>query len=115
MLCQSCCIVLISVMVVLRGRWRACIDNRSPLCADIKDIKVVVNYDMPSSIADYIHRIGRTGRGGTNGTAVSLLTRDRADVKLAPEIINLLAEANEAVPLDLLKYAAAPEPVEGTV
>jgi len=76
--------------------------------ADIKDIKVVVNYDMPSTIADYIHRIGRTGRGGTRGAAVSLLTRDRADVRLAPDIIGLLADANEAVPLDLLKYAAAP-------
>lgn len=83
--------------------------------ADIKDIKVVVNYDMPATIADYIHRIGRTGRGGTRGTAVSFLTPDRADVRLAPDIIRLLADANEAVPLDLLKYAAAPVTADGDV
>lgn len=79
------------------------------VCADVKDVKVVVNYDMPTSIADYIHRIGRTGRGGTRGTALSFLTQDKTDVKLAPEIVRLLAAAHEAVPLDLLKYAAAPE------
>ena len=31
---------------------------------DVKDITVVINYDMPTCIEDYIHRIGRTGRAG---------------------------------------------------
>ena len=35
--------------------------------ADVKDIKMVINYDMPSSAEDYVHRIGRTGRAGANG------------------------------------------------
>jgi superfamily II DNA/RNA helicase len=35
--------------------------------ADVKDIKLVVNYDMPSSAEDYVHRIGRTGRAGASG------------------------------------------------
>jgi ATP-dependent RNA helicase DDX5/DBP2 len=34
---------------------------------DIKDIDVVVNYDMPKVIEDYVHRIGRTGRAGAVG------------------------------------------------
>lgn len=34
---------------------------------DVKDIKMVINYDMPPDIEDYVHRIGRTGRAGTSG------------------------------------------------
>lgn len=34
---------------------------------DIKDIDIVVNYDMPKVIEDYVHRIGRTGRAGAVG------------------------------------------------
>ena len=39
---------------------------------DIKDIALVVNYDFPPSIEDYVHRIGRTGRAGRRGRATSL-------------------------------------------
>ncbi len=41
---------------------------------DIDDISYVVNYDMPDHIDTYIHRIGRTGRAGKRGTAVSFVT-----------------------------------------
>jgi hypothetical protein len=34
------------------------------LCTDVKDIRCVINYDMPNTIEDYVHRIGRTGRAG---------------------------------------------------
>jgi len=40
---------------------------------DIKGISHVVNFDMPMQAEDYVHRIGRTGRGGATGTAVSLV------------------------------------------
>jgi superfamily II DNA/RNA helicase len=40
---------------------------------DIKGISHVINYDLPIVAEDYIHRIGRTGRGGATGTAVSLV------------------------------------------
>jgi len=43
---------------------------------DIHDLPHVVNYDMPEVPEDYIHRIGRTGRAGTNGVAVSLVCRE---------------------------------------
>jgi superfamily II DNA/RNA helicase len=45
-----------------------------PLRADVKDIKVVVNYDMPGTAEDYVHRIGRTARAGARGLAVSFFT-----------------------------------------
>jgi len=41
---------------------------------DIAQLPVVVNYDLPRSPADYIHRIGRTGRAGASGLAVSFIT-----------------------------------------
>ena len=43
---------------------------------DIKGISHVINYDLPMVAEDYIHRIGRTGRGGATGTAVSLVGPD---------------------------------------
>jgi len=43
---------------------------------DIKGISHVINFDMPMVAEDYIHRIGRTGRGGAKGTAISLVGPD---------------------------------------
>ncbi|CAD2216410.1 ATP-dependent RNA helicase [Angomonas deanei] len=42
---------------------------------DIPDVAMVVQYDLPSNIDDYVHRIGRTGRAGKQGVAVSFLTK----------------------------------------
>ncbi|OQV16128.1 putative ATP-dependent RNA helicase DDX23 [Hypsibius exemplaris] len=41
---------------------------------DIQNVSVVINYDMAKSIEDYTHRIGRTGRAGKNGVAISFCT-----------------------------------------
>ena len=38
---------------------------------DIKDVNLVINYDLPQDPSNYIHRIGRTGRAGTEGRAIS--------------------------------------------
>ncbi|XP_065210782.1 probable ATP-dependent RNA helicase DDX23 [Planococcus citri] len=43
---------------------------------DIKDVSMVINYDMAKSIEDYTHRIGRTGRAGKTGVAISFLTKE---------------------------------------
>jgi superfamily II DNA/RNA helicase len=43
---------------------------------DIEQLPVVVNYDLPRSTADYTHRIGRTGRAGESGAAISFITAD---------------------------------------
>lgn len=43
---------------------------------DIKDVSMVINYDMAKTIEDYTHRIGRTGRAGKTGIAISFVTKD---------------------------------------
>ncbi|CAH8461466.1 unnamed protein product [Schistosoma turkestanicum] len=47
---------------------------------DIKDVSMVINYDMSKTIDEYVHRIGRTGRAGKSGIAISLLTKEDAPV-----------------------------------
>ncbi|MCX5746795.1 MAG: DEAD/DEAH box helicase [Proteobacteria bacterium] len=43
---------------------------------DITGLPAVINYDLPRSASDYVHRIGRTGRAGEQGVAVSFITAD---------------------------------------
>ena len=43
---------------------------------DIKELPAVVNFDLPNVPEDYVHRIGRTGRAGANGLAISLVGRE---------------------------------------
>ena len=43
---------------------------------DIEDMPVVINYDLPRSAQDHVHRVGRTGRAGAGGTAISFVTAD---------------------------------------
>jgi superfamily II DNA/RNA helicase len=43
---------------------------------DIDDLERVINYDLPDEAEDYVHRIGRTGRAGAEGEAISLVSRD---------------------------------------
>ncbi|MBY7729999.1 DEAD/DEAH box helicase [Vibrio bathopelagicus] len=45
---------------------------------DIQQLEQVVNYDMPFKAEDYVHRIGRTGRAGNSGLAISLMSQDEA-------------------------------------
>lgn len=57
---------------------------------------------MPGNIEDYVHRIGRTGRGGATGTAVSFFTEDNK--KLGGDLIKIMREAKQTIPQDLQKY-----------
>ena len=52
---------------------------------DIEQLPCVVNYDLPNVPEDYVHRIGRTGRAGSSGLAVSLVSADEASYLLAIE------------------------------
>jgi ATP-dependent RNA helicase RhlE len=55
---------------------------------DIKELPQVVNFDLPNVPEDYVHRIGRTGRAGSNGKAVSLVAAD--EVKQLGDIERLI-------------------------
>ena len=44
----------------------------------VEGITHVVNYDLPEDAEDYVHRIGRTGRAGATGTAISFVSEDDA-------------------------------------
>jgi len=70
---------------------------------DVKDIYMVVNFDMPNNIEDYIHRIGRTGRAGATGLAVSFFTEKHS--KLAKELVDVLAKAKQDIPPALATMA----------
>jgi ATP-dependent RNA helicase RhlE len=62
---------------------------------DIAQLPLVVNYDLPLVPEDYVHRVGRTGRAGTKGRAISLVTT--ADRELLSEIQRLLPGPVEQV------------------
>lgn len=66
---------------------------------DVKDVRVVINFDMPNNIEDYVHRIGRTGRAGAKGIAVSFFTEKAS--KMAKELVVILREAGQDVPPEL--------------
>ncbi len=55
---------------------------------DINELPKVINYDLPMVAEDYVHRIGRTGRNGASGQAVSLVAQE--DAKYLRQIVRLL-------------------------
>lgn len=68
---------------------------------DVKDIKCVINYDFPSNIEDYVHRVGRTARGTTaEGLAYSFFTNN--DASRAKDLIKILDQTKQEVPSALL-------------
>lgn len=54
---------------------------------DVADIRYVINYDFPTHIEDYIHRVGRTGRAGRDGVSFTFFTRE--DYKHASKLIDV--------------------------
>ena len=72
---------------------------------DIKDLNLVINYECPNHLEDYVHRVGRTGRAGNKGTAYTFITPEQE--KFAPEIVRALKDAKAVIPEELAKMAAA--------
>lgn len=72
------CPVLVATSVAARG-------------LDIPDVQHVINFDLPSNIDEYVHRIGRTGRCGNVGRAVSFYDPD-TDGPLAASLVAILAK-----------------------
>ncbi|XP_037552765.1 probable ATP-dependent RNA helicase DDX4 [Nematolebias whitei] len=78
------CPVLVATSVAARG-------------LDIPDVQHVVNFDLPKDIDEYVHRIGRTGRCGNTGRAVSFFDPD-VDGQLARSLVTILSKAQQEVP-----------------
>ncbi|KIK26496.1 hypothetical protein PISMIDRAFT_258986 [Pisolithus microcarpus 441] len=68
---------------------------------DFKGVREVINYDFPTSVQSYIHRIGRTGRAGREGKAVTYFTD--ADAPYLKSIANVLLQSGSSVPEWILK------------
>ncbi|PPC82441.1 MAG: RNA helicase [Methylotenera sp.] len=75
---------------------------------DIDQLPQVVNFELPNVPEDYVHRIGRTGRAGSTGAAVSLV--DREEIKLLKDIEKLIKREIPRVPVEGFTPAANPEP-----
>jgi len=65
----------------------------------VNGINLVVNYDFPNNVEDYVHRIGRTGRAGAKGAAITYFTQK--DSRKAKQLIEVLTEAKQEVPPEL--------------
>jgi ATP-dependent RNA helicase RhlE len=66
---------------------------------DIADLPAVFNFDVPFNAEDYVHRIGRTGRAGASGLAITLVARD--DTRLVSDIEKLIKKKIEIEPFEL--------------
>jgi ATP-dependent RNA helicase RhlE len=66
---------------------------------DIADLPAVFNFDVPFNAEDYVHRIGRTGRAGASGLAVTLVAR--SDARLVADIEKLIKKKLDIEPLEL--------------
>jgi ATP-dependent RNA helicase RhlE len=65
---------------------------------DIKDVPAVFNFDVPFNAEDYVHRIGRTGRAGQSGLAVTFVSG--SDTRLVGDIEKLLKRKIELEPIE---------------
>ncbi|KAH8120508.1 P-loop containing nucleoside triphosphate hydrolase protein [Phellopilus nigrolimitatus] len=75
--------VMISTDVMARGM-------------DFKGVRGVINFDFPTSVQSYVHRIGRTGRAGREGTAITYFTNE--DAPFLKPIANVLLQSGSTVP-----------------
>lgn len=80
------CPILVATAVAARG-------------LDIPNVTHVVNYDLPTDIDDYVHRIGRTGRAGNVGLSTAFW--NRGNRALVRELVEILKEAHQEVPPNL--------------
>lgn len=63
---------------------------------DFKTVNSVINFDFPTSLVSYIHRVGRTGRAGREGTATTYFTDE--DTPFVKTIANLMQKSGQEVP-----------------
>ncbi|KAF7096012.1 hypothetical protein CFC21_098031 [Triticum aestivum] len=87
---SNVCSLLIATSVAARG-------------LDVKDLELVVNYDVTNHYEDYVHRVGRTGRAGRKGCAVTFISEE--EERYAPDLVKALELSEQAVPEDLKALA----------
>ncbi|KAK5583664.1 hypothetical protein RB653_005262 [Dictyostelium firmibasis] len=68
-------------------------------------LRFVINYDFPSSLEQYVHRVGRTGRQGNKGHALTLFTDTPQNTPMARGLIKILEECKQQTSPDLIKLA----------
>ncbi|CAG06670.1 unnamed protein product, partial [Tetraodon nigroviridis] len=85
------CPILVATAVAARG-------------LDISNVKHVINFDLPSDIEEYVHRIGRTGRVGNLGLATSFFNDKNGNI--TKDLLDILGEAKQEIPswLESLAY-----------
>jgi ATP-dependent RNA helicase DDX46/PRP5 len=70
---------------------------------DVKQLKLVINFDAPNHMEDYVHRAGRTGRAGNKGTCVTFITPEQE--RYSVDIYRALKASNVNVPSELEELA----------
>ncbi|KAI9600607.1 hypothetical protein H4Q26_000395 [Puccinia striiformis f. sp. tritici PST-130] len=66
---------------------------------DVKQLKLVINYDAPNHMEDYVHRAGRTGRAGNKGTCITFIAPDQE--RYAVDLIRALVTSGAQYPKEL--------------
>jgi len=79
---------------------------------DIPKVTLVINYDLPAEIEEYVHRIGRTGRVGNTGRAISFFD-PTADAGIAGALKGILSDAGQTVPEWLSDVSAGGYDLDG--
>ena len=87
---SNVCNLLIATSIAARG-------------LDVKELELVVNFDVPNHYEDYVHRVGRTGRAGRKGCAITFISEE--DARYAPDLVKALELSEQAVPDDLKALA----------
>lgn len=73
---------------------------------DVKNVSLVINFDMAKNIEDYTHRIGRTGRAGQSGVAITFLSN--YDTEVMYDLKQMIAKSPlSKVPPELANHEAA--------
>ncbi|KAK3330380.1 hypothetical protein B0H66DRAFT_59566 [Apodospora peruviana] len=89
---KGVCPIVIATSVAARG-------------LDVKQLKLVINFDAPNHLEDYVHRAGRTGRAGEKGTAITFITEEQENC--APGIAKALEQSGQPVPERLTEMRKA--------
>ncbi|WVQ78009.1 pre-mRNA-processing ATP-dependent RNA helicase PRP5 [Cryptococcus sp. DSM 104549] len=70
---------------------------------DVKELRLVINYDAPNHMEDYVHRAGRTGRAGNTGVCITFITPDQE--RFSVDIVRALEASKAFVPEELKKMS----------